>query len=100
MNHVISIHKGRNIMTVTPTVTLSNITFDDSGRSNSSPIYLTNFLIEEKDHATPYTPSSRTTTIIRDNSGFGYDATIINTVSVKSSSIKNTHYTHFETASL
>jgi hypothetical protein len=48
--------------------------------------YIKNLQIEKKDHATPYTPTSRTTTILSDNSGFGNDGAINGELKISSDS--------------
>lgn len=41
--------------------------------------YVRNIQLELKDHATPYTPTSRSETIVYDCSGFGYNGTVTST---------------------
>lgn len=51
--------------------------------------------LEAKDHATPYTPSYRTTTILPDNSGFGNDGTIVGDLHVLQDSNRGFYSTYF-----
>ena len=62
----IALKNGRNSLTFTAGSDLMNdintynrLFFDDKTRTNGAIFYLSNFQLEEKDHTTPYTPTSR-----------------------------------------
>ena len=62
----IALKNGRNSLTFTAGSDLMNdinthnrLFFDDKNRTNGAVFYLSNFQLEERDHATPYTPISR-----------------------------------------
>lgn len=77
MHNTTAIHNGLNSITFTAWKDIpSSLTFDDSGRSNSNIIYMKNFQLEQKDHATPFVKDIREPGLIYDNSGYGYNGTV------------------------
>ena len=84
MNYVTRLKNGRNSITFTAEVSQSTMTFDDSGRVNDNSIYLTNFQLEQKDHATPYCKTSRTNYEIVDYSGYRNNLTSVGSFTVDS----------------
>lgn len=98
MHNIKQIQNGRNFITFVPWADLTTaLTFDDRRRSNLEPIYITNFQLEEKDHATPYTPSTREQGEISDCSGYGYDGIITGSLSVLDNSPRYNKCTNFIT---
>lgn len=72
---------------------------DDAGgtaRSLGAKCKFWNFQLEKKDHATPYTPSSRNGNMVYDNSGYGYNGTISSSLSTSSDTAKYLGSTHFQ----
>jgi hypothetical protein len=69
--YTIALENGRNSLTFTAgsdlmdaIVSANNyLFFDDKTRTEGAVFYLSNFQLEEKDHATPYTPSTRASMI-------------------------------------
>ena len=62
----IALQNGRNSLTFTAGSDLMNdintynrLFFDDKTRTDGAVFYLSNFQLEERDHATPYTPTNR-----------------------------------------
>ncbi len=60
MHNTTSIHNGRTAITFTAWKAVSQLTFDDGGRNNTTVISLRNFQLEKKDHATLFTPYGTT----------------------------------------
>ena len=97
MNYVTRLKNGRNIITFTAEVSQSTMTFDDSGRVNDNSIYLTNFQLEQKDHATPYCKTSRTNYEIVDYSGYRNNLTSVGSFTVDSNTSRYDCCTKFTT---
>lgn len=55
-----------------------------------------NMQIELKDHATPYTSSSRTETIVRDSSGYGYNGIITGDLTINNNTGRYSKCTNFD----
>lgn len=80
----IALKNGRNSLTFTAGADLMNdinthnrLFFDDKNQTNGAVFYLSNFQLEEKDHATPYTPSTRAS-MITDESGYDHPTVLVN----------------------
>lgn len=79
-NYTIYLKNGFNSYTFNmPSKNIANPFFDDVNRDTTlSNLQLWNFQLEKKDHATPYTPNSReSNNIIQDSSGYNHNGTII-----------------------
>ncbi len=81
----IALKNGRNSFTFTAGSDLMNdinthnrLFFDDKTRTDGAVFYLSNFQLEEKDHATPYTPNSRDGMLVNE-AGYNGEAILINT---------------------
>lgn len=70
-----------------------SIIYDD--RDTDYYVYFSGFQIEEKDHATPYTPNTRNETTVYDCSGYQNNGTISGSLSCSADSPRYKISTHF-----
>jgi hypothetical protein len=83
--YTIALENGRNSLTFTAGSDLMDaiisannyLFFDDKTRTEGAVFYLSNFQLEEKDHATPYTPTSRGSMLVNE-AGHGGNGTLYN----------------------
>jgi hypothetical protein len=80
----IALKNGRNSLTFTAgsdlmndIATHSRLFFDDKTRTDGAIFYLSNFQLEERDHATPYTPTSREGILVNE-AGYSGNGTLYN----------------------
>jgi hypothetical protein len=80
----IVLNNGRNSLTFTAGSDLMNdinthnrLFFDDTTNTDGAIFYLSNFQLEEHDHATPYTSTSRESMLVNE-AGYGGNGTLYN----------------------
>lgn len=72
------------------------IVMGDTHTSNTSNYWLfANMQLEEKDHATGYTDSTRSESIVYDSSGFNNHTTAVGSPTISSDTVRNIVSTHF-----
>lgn len=89
----IELKNGRNSLTFTAGSDLMNdintynrLFFDDRIRTDGAVFYLSNFQLEERDHATPYTPTNREAMICNE-AGYNHSVVSYNTQLVTDNSV-------------
>ena len=84
------LHNGRNVFTFTPTSSALQLFFDDWSRDiRLTQLVMTNFQLEQKDHATPFVNGTRQPGLVYDNSGYGYNGTQVDCSIVQPSDNKS-----------
>ena len=72
---------------------------DDSTTAHRIEFYITDIQLEEKDHATPYVNGARSTGKVYDNSGYGNNGTVNNSLQVIPGGLSGAHYINLPLAS-
>lgn len=85
-SYIINLQNGKNVLTFTAGADLMNdieshdsrLFFDDKTKTAGAVFYLTNFQLEERDHATPYASTIRKGLGIIDESGYNHPTELYN----------------------
>ena len=72
---------------------------DGSATAHRIEFYITDIQLEEKDHATPYVNGTRSTGKVYDNSGYGNNGTVNNSLQVIPGGLSGVHYINLPLAS-
>ena len=72
---------------------------DGSATAHRIEFYITDIQLEEKDHATPYVNGTRSTGKVYDNSGYGNNGTVNNSLQVIPGGLSGAHYINLPLAS-
>lgn len=73
-----------------------SIIYDDG--ATDYYVYYSGFQIEQKDHATPFTLNTRSAGIVYDVSGYGYNSTATNNITITSGSASGTYCANFNSS--